>query len=167
RSGDAHRRLARIATGVVLAVLILVSWLSFDWLLATPRTTQVVGQQTGTDWKPDEGHRMPGHPVGVGSSGVTGVASGLTNWDGVAGAEASGNPSFGGPGSHSSSAGSHATTELDSIAAIASTGGESSSSTPGWSAAGSHGSGTGSNGSPATAVAGLPPNAGATLDGSG
>jgi len=166
RGGDADRRSARIAAGVVLAVLILVSWLSFDWLLATPRTTLVVAQLPRTDGKPDQRDRTPGHPVEVGSNSVTGVASGATRRDSVAGAGDRGGPSSDRPGSYSSSAGPRASTGLDSITSIDSTGGESSGP-PGWSAAGSPGSGTGSNGSPAPVVAGLPPNAGATPRGSG
>lgn len=166
RGGDAYRRSARIAAGVVLAVLILVSWLSFDWLLATPRTTLVVAQLPRTDGKPDQRDRTRGHPVEVGSSSVTGVASGATRRDSVAGAGDRGGPSSDRPGSYASSAGPRASTGLDSITRIDSTGGESSGP-PGWSAAGSPGSGTGSHGSPAPVVAGLPPNAGATPRGSG
>jgi hypothetical protein len=166
RGGDAYRRSARIAAAVVLAVLILVSWLSFDWLLATPRTTLGVAQLPRPDGKPDQRDRTPGHRVEVGLSSATGVASGATRRDSVAGAGDRGGPSSDRPGAYSSSAGSRATTGLDSITSIDSTGGESSGP-PGWSAAGSPGSGTGSNGSPAPAVAGLPPNAGATPRGSG
>lgn len=166
RGGDAYRRSRRIAAGVVLAVLILVSWLSFDWLLATPRPPLVVAQLPRADGKPDQRDRTPGHPVEVGSSSVTGVASGATRRDSVAGAGDRGGSSSDRLGPYSSSAGSRASTGLDSITSIDSTGGESSGP-PGWSAAGSPGSGTGSNGSPAPAVAGLPPNAGATPRGSG
>ena len=161
RGGDAYRRSARIAAGVVLVVLILVSWLSFDWLLASPRTPLVVAQLPRTDGKPDQRDRTAGHPVEVGSSSVIGVASDATRRDSVAGAGDRGGPSSDRPGSYSSSAGPRAGTGLDSITSIDSTGGESSGP-PGWSAAGSPGSGTGSSGSP-----GLPPNAGATPRGSG
>lgn len=156
RGGNAYGRRGRIATGVVLAVLILVSWLSFDWLLATPRTAQVIAQLLGNDGKPDD--RTPGHPVEVGSSSVSGMASGPAR-----GADRGG-PSSSGRGSYSSSAGPAASTGLDSIA---STGGESSGSTSGWSPVGSSGSGAGSNGSPATVTAGLSPNAGVPPRGSG
>ncbi len=151
RGGEVNRRSARIVVGVVLAVLILVSWLSFDWLFATPQTTLGVAQLPRTDGKPDQGDRSPGHPVEVDSSSANDVA----------GAGDRGGPSSGRPGSYSSSAGPRASTGLDSI-----TGGESSGP-PGWSAAGSPGSGAGSNGSPAPVVADLPPNAGATPRGSG
>lgn|SRR5690242_8224680 len=162
---DVYRRPARIATGVAVIILILASWLSFDWLFATPRTTQVVAQVLGG--KPDQDGRTPGHPVGVGSSSTAGAASGPTGADGVSGGGDRGGPSTGRPGSYSSSVEPHGSIGLDSIATIDGTRGESGGSTPGWNPAGGPGSGTGSNGSPAPLVAGLPPNANPTPHGNG
>ena len=142
-----YGRPARIAIGVAVIILILASWLSMDWLFATPRTTQVVAQVPDgkTDQDGQDG-RTPGHPVGVGSSSTVGAASGRTGADGVSGGGDGGGPSSGGPGSYSSSVEPHGSIGLDSITALDGTRGESGGSTPGWSPAGGPGSGSGSNG---------------------
>src|SRR5215470_9711338 len=159
--GDPRSRFPRIAIGVVLAVLILVSWLSFDWLLAIPRTTEGVAESPRSDGRIDQEGHTPGQPGEMGSSSVAGGASGITRGDGVAGSRDPGGPSSGGPGSYSSSAGTHPGTGSDSLGTSDGTGGESSGSAPGRTTVGSSGSGTGPNGSPGPVVAGLPPNAGA------
>ena len=160
RDGDPRGRFARIAITALLAVLILASWLSFDWLLAIPRTTEVVAQPPRSDGEIDQEGHTPGQPGGAGSSGVAGGGSGITRGDGVAGSRDPDGPSSGGPGSYSSSAGTHPGTGSDSVGSSDGTGGESGGSAPGWTTVGSPGSGTGPNGSSGPVVAGLPPNAG-------
>lgn len=84
RGAGARDGRPRIAIGVVLAVLLLVSWLSFDWLLATPRTMQVVAQPPGTDGRPGRGGDTPADSIAVGSNSVTDGVSAPTRGDGVA-----------------------------------------------------------------------------------
>lgn len=143
---------ARITIGVVLAVLLLVSWLSFDWLLATPQATQMVAQPPGTGGRPDRGGDTPGDSIGVGSGRIDG-ASARTPGTGVVSGENGAGPS-GAPTSHLSSAGDRLRTGPPGGLAGSSV--ESSEHTGTGVAFGGPGSGLGLRGS-ATTLATSPP----------
>ena len=152
-AGVRHGR-ARIAIGVVLAVLLLVSWLSFDWLLATPRATQVVAQPPGTDGRPDRGGGTRGDSIAVGSSSVTDGASVPTRGAGVASGGDGAGPSDA-PTSYLSSAGDQPGTGAPGGLAGSSV--ESSEHTGTGIAFGWPGSGSGLSGSATTLATSPPP----------
>ncbi len=154
RGAGARDGRARIAIGVVLAILLLVSWLSFDWLLATPRATQVLAQPPGTDGRPDRGGDRPGDSIAVGSSSVTVGASAPTRGDGVASGGDGAGPSDA-PTSYLSSAGDHPRTGAPGGLAGSSV--ESSEHTGPGVAFGGSGSGSGLSGSATTLATSPPP----------
>ncbi len=164
RGAGARDGRARIAIGVVLAVLLLVSWLSFDWLLATPRAMQVVAQPTGTDGRPDRGGDRPGDSIAVGASSVTVGASAPTRGDGVASGGDGAGPSDA-PTSYLSSAGDQPPTGAPGGLAGSSV--ESSEHTGTGVAFGGPGSSSGLSGSATTLATSPPPFMGATPDARG
>ena len=184
RRERASDRFLRIAIGAALAVLILLSWLSFDWLLAGPRPIQVGAEPSGTGEKPPPHRGTPGHVGDVGFDHETGMASDAARASGGAGGGNGAGSASGGPGSYFSSAVADATTG-PGVISTGTTGGESSGGSGGRSAASSPGAGVGANGSagpgftgrplgpggqgvpPSGGVAGLPPGAGAAPSGSG
>lgn len=165
RGAGARDGRARIAIGVVMTVLLLVSWLSFDWLLATPRAMQVVAQQPpGTDGRPDRGGDTPGDSIAVGSNRVTDGASASTRGDGVASGGDGAGPSDA-PTSYLSSAGDQP--RAGAPGGLAGSSVESSEHTGTGVAFGGPGSGSGLSGSATTLATSPPPFTGATPDARG
>lgn len=164
RGAGARDGRARVAIGVVLAVLLLVSWLSFDWLLATPRAMQVVAQPPGTDGRPGRGGGTPADSIAVGSNSVTDGVSAPTRWDGVARGGDGAGPSDA-PTSYLSSAGDQP--RAGAPGGLAGSSVESSEHTGPGVAFGGPGSGSGLSGSATTLATSPPPFMGATPDASG
>jgi len=164
RDAGARDGRARIAIGVVLAVLLLVSWLSFDWLLATPRAMQVVAQPPGTDGRPGRGGDTPADSIAVGSNSVTDGVSAPTRGDGVARGGDGAGPSDA-PTSYLSSAGDQP--RAGAPGGLGGSSVESSEHTGPGVAFGGPGSGSGLSGSATTLATSPPPFMGATPDASG
>lgn len=164
RGAGARDGRARIAIGVVLAVLLLVSWLSFDWLLATPRATQLVAQPPGTDGRLDRDGDTPRDSITLGLSSVTDGASAPTRGDSVASGGDGAGPSDA-PTSYLSSAGDQP--RAGAQGGVVGSSVESSEHTGTGVAFGRPGSGSGLSGSATTLATRPLPITGATPDARG